>query len=79
MPDQGLPRRVEASSFPDSSCDTTCSTTNTRVTLLSFSNVGISFGATELFKNITFTVAEGEHHHVPLLLSPYGYSTYRGS
>lgn len=21
----------------------------------------------------------GEHHHVPLLLSPYGYSTYRGS
>jgi len=30
------------------------------VTLLSVSNVGISFGATELFKNITFTVAEGE-------------------
>jgi 5-hydroxyisourate hydrolase len=23
--------------------------------------------------------AEHEHHHVPLLLSPYGYSTYRGS
>ncbi|MET0387946.1 MAG: hydroxyisourate hydrolase [Polyangiales bacterium] len=22
---------------------------------------------------------EGEHHHVPLLLNPYGYSTYRGS
>lgn len=22
--------------------------------------------------------AEGEHYHVPLLLSPYGYSTYRG-
>jgi len=21
----------------------------------------------------------GHHHHVPLLLSPYGYSTYRGS
>src|SRR3954468_17110671 len=21
----------------------------------------------------------GQHHHVPLLLSPYGYSTYRGS
>lgn len=21
----------------------------------------------------------GEHHHVPLLLSPWGYSTYRGS
>lgn len=23
--------------------------------------------------------AENEHYHVPLLLSPYGYSTYRGS
>ena len=31
-----------------------------RVTLLSVSNVGVSFGATELFKNITFTVAQGE-------------------
>ncbi len=30
------------------------------MTLLSVSNVGLSFGATELFKNITFTVAEGE-------------------
>jgi ATP-binding cassette subfamily F protein 3 len=30
------------------------------VTILSVSNVGLSFGATELFKNITFTVAEGE-------------------
>jgi len=30
---------------------------------------------------ITFTVSEGErgHYHVPLLLSPYAYSTYRGS
>jgi 5-hydroxyisourate hydrolase len=29
---------------------------------------------------VTFTVAApDEHHHVPLLLSPYGYSTYRGS
>jgi 5-hydroxyisourate hydrolase len=29
---------------------------------------------------ITFTVAApDEHHHVPLLLSPFGYSTYRGS
>jgi len=23
--------------------------------------------------------ATGEHYHIPLLLSPYGYSTYRGS
>ena len=29
---------------------------------------------------IAFEVANtGEHYHVPLLLSPYGYSTYRGS
>ncbi len=30
--------------------------------------------------SIAFEVREpGEHHHVPLLLSPFGYSTYRGS
>lgn len=29
---------------------------------------------------VVFTVAEAEqHYHVPVLLSPYGYSTYRGS
>jgi 5-hydroxyisourate hydrolase len=28
---------------------------------------------------ITFAVSDGRHHHVPLLLSPFGYSTYRGS
>ena len=28
---------------------------------------------------ITFNVKASEHYHVPLLLSPYGYSTYRGS
>ena len=29
---------------------------------------------------IQFTVLDGaQHYHVPLLLSPYGYSTYRGS
>lgn len=29
---------------------------------------------------IVFEVRQPEeHHHVPLLLSPYGYSTYRGS
>ena len=29
---------------------------------------------------IVFAIEEGEEHeHVPLLLSPYGYSTYRGS
>lgn len=29
---------------------------------------------------VTFQVTDAsEHHHVPLLLSPYAYSTYRGS
>lgn len=28
---------------------------------------------------IVFTVADDTHHHVPLLLSPYGLSTYRGT
>jgi 5-hydroxyisourate hydrolase len=29
---------------------------------------------------IVFEVTDpAEHHHVPLLLSPYGYTTYRGS
>lgn len=29
---------------------------------------------------VAFTLADPDaHHHVPLLLSPYGYSTYRGS
>ena len=29
---------------------------------------------------IQFMVRDGgQHHHVPLLLSPFGYSTYRGS
>jgi 5-hydroxyisourate hydrolase len=29
---------------------------------------------------IQFTIEDGaQHYHVPLLLSPYGYSTYRGS
>jgi 5-hydroxyisourate hydrolase len=28
---------------------------------------------------IQFTVRDDGHYHIPLLLSPYGYSTYRGS
>ena len=28
---------------------------------------------------IRFGIAEQAHYHVPLLLSPFGYSTYRGS
>jgi 5-hydroxyisourate hydrolase len=30
--------------------------------------------------SVQFVVERGEdHYHLPLLLSPYGYSTYRGS
>ncbi len=29
---------------------------------------------------VTFTISDAaQHYHVPLLLSPYGFSTYRGS
>ena len=28
---------------------------------------------------IRFWMAEDDHYHVPLLVSPYGFSTYRGS
>ena len=32
------------------------------------------------YAQVVFRVEDtGQHHHVPLLLSPYGYSTYRGS
>ena len=39
-------------------------------------------GAEPLFLDIVpirFGMAEEAHYHVPLLLSPYGYSTYRGT
>jgi 5-hydroxyisourate hydrolase len=49
----------------------------------------LTFGTGEYFRQrgirsfypkvtVTFTVTSG-HHHVPLLLSPFAYSTYRGS
>ncbi len=28
---------------------------------------------------IQFTIFDQSHYHIPLLLSPYGYTTYRGS
>lgn len=31
------------------------------------------------FVEIVFQVTTEEHYHVPLLLNPFGYSTYRGS
>jgi 5-hydroxyisourate hydrolase len=38
-------------------------------------------GREGFYKSITidFVVRADEHYHVPLLLSPFGYSTYRGS
>ena len=29
--------------------------------------------------NIEFEITDDAHYHVPLLLNPFGYSTYRGS
>jgi 5-hydroxyisourate hydrolase len=31
------------------------------------------------FVEVYFTIDAGGHYHIPLLLSPWGYSTYRGS
>ncbi|XP_045455040.1 probable 5-hydroxyisourate hydrolase R09H10.3 [Melitaea cinxia] len=31
------------------------------------------------YVEIVFKTKDDEHYHIPLLLSPYGYSTYRGS
>ena len=50
----------------------------------------LTFGVAPYFKktrrtsfypavSIAFVVRDAGHHHVPLLLSPWGYSTYRGS
>ncbi|WP_078870872.1 2-oxo-4-hydroxy-4-carboxy-5-ureidoimidazoline decarboxylase [Streptomyces caatingaensis] len=38
-------------------------------------------GGAAFFPEVTavIAVAAGEHHHLPLLLSPFGYSVYRGS
>lgn len=31
------------------------------------------------FVEITFEITSTDHYHIPLLLNPFGYSTYRGS
>lgn len=31
------------------------------------------------FIEITFTITGSEHYHIPLLLNPFGYTTYRGT
>ena len=42
---------------------------------------GVSLAEPAFLDNIPirFGMAEARHYHVPLLVSPYGYSTYRGS
>jgi 5-hydroxyisourate hydrolase len=48
-------------------------------------DVGSYFGSRHVEAFFTVVTVEflvrdgGAHHHVPLLVSPYGYSTYRGS
>lgn len=43
-----------------------------------FAGVGVPAFFPEVVVDFEVT-APGEHHHVPLLLSPFAYSTYRGS
>jgi 5-hydroxyisourate hydrolase len=31
------------------------------------------------YVEVVFAIQANEHYHIPLLLSPFGYSTYRGS
>lgn len=41
---------------------------------------GLGLEAFYPFVEVVFRIdAGGQHYHVPLLLSPFGYSTYRGS
>lgn len=41
---------------------------------------GVSGGGFFPYADVVFSIkAPGQHFHVPLLLSPFGYSTYRGS
>jgi len=48
------------------------------VTAPYFEKQGISFFYPEI--EIRFFLSQPEqHYHIPLLLSPFGYSTYRGS
>jgi 5-hydroxyisourate hydrolase len=45
-------------------------------------DTGSYYGAANTFfpkVELTFLVKEGEHFHVPLLLGPYSFTTYRGS
>lgn len=42
-----------------------------------FNNAGVA--AFYPYIEVVFDIASSEHYHIPLLLNPFGYSTYRGS
>ncbi len=44
-------------------------------------DTGAYLGADAFFPRVTveFQATTSTHHHIPLLLSPFGFSTYRGS
>jgi len=46
-----------------------------------FRGLGVALPEPAFLDEVTlaFGMAAGGHYHVPLLVSPYGYSTYRGS
>ena len=45
-----------------------------------FERMGVEGGSPFLdVVPVRFTISEDSHYHVPLLVSPYAYSTYRGS
>lgn len=47
-----------------------------------FAGLGVALTDPPFLDQVTVDfgiTAEGGHYHVPLLVSPYGYSTYRGS
>jgi len=42
-----------------------------------FANIGVKSFYPSI--RITFEIFDDSHYHIPLLLNPFGYSTYRGS
>ena len=46
-----------------------------------FDGLGLDLPEPKFLDTVTldFGIAEDAHYHVPLLVSPFGYSTYRGS
>lgn len=59
-------------------------------TTLGYGEYSLTFSVADYFRKssresfysdivVTFNVTDNGHYHVPLLVSPFGYSTYRGS